>query len=71
MHPYLPHLLADIKTAHCQKIPLEQVLFQTFEDEMEEMKNGQQPKVLNILSAIIADWNQLIFRRRNNLRMMK
>ena len=34
MYPYLPHLLADIKAAHRQEIPLAQEQLQTFEEEM-------------------------------------
>jgi hypothetical protein len=45
MHPYLPHLLADIKTACRTKIP-EEVLPTTFEEEMEEIERwvaGEEP----------------------------
>ena len=38
MYPYLPHLLADIKAAHRQEIPLAQEQLQTFEEEMEEIE---------------------------------
>lgn len=39
MHPYLPHLLGDIATAHRTEIPLEEKPPLSFEEEMEEMEN--------------------------------
>ncbi|MBN9351917.1 MAG: hypothetical protein J0H55_14650 [Chitinophagaceae bacterium] len=38
MHPYIPHLLADIATAHRTEIP-EEKFPQTLEDEFEEIEN--------------------------------
>lgn len=38
MHPYLPHLLADITSAQRKETPREEKLPQTFEEEMEEIE---------------------------------
>ncbi len=46
MHPYLPHLLNDITSAHRQEIPAEQKQPKTFEEEMEEIEKwveGEEP----------------------------
>ncbi|HEY8659090.1 MAG TPA: hypothetical protein VIL78_08640 [Hanamia sp.] len=39
MHPYIPHLLADIAAARRTKIPEEKTLPRTFEEEMEEIEH--------------------------------
>ncbi len=39
MHPYLTHLLADIKAAHREEIPYEPSPPVSFEEEMEEIEN--------------------------------
>lgn len=46
MHPYIPHLLADIAAAHRTEIPAESKQPMTFEEEMEEIERwveGEEP----------------------------
>ncbi len=38
MHPYLPHLLADISAAHREEIPEEEVRPQTIEEHFVEIE---------------------------------
>lgn len=38
MHPYLPHLLADIKAAHRTELPLPEHV-ESFEDHMKDVEN--------------------------------
>ena len=42
MHPYLPHLLSDIESAHRTEIPKEPVRKISFEEEMEEIERWVQ-----------------------------
>lgn len=47
MHPYIPHLLADIEAAHRDEIPYEPKEPISFEEEMEEIENwveGNEPE---------------------------
>ena len=46
MHPYLPHLISDIETAHRTEIPKEPERKMSFEEEMEEIEKwleGDEP----------------------------
>ncbi len=38
MHPYLPHLLSDIKAAHRSEVPKERTRKMSFEEQMEEIE---------------------------------
>ena len=47
MHPYIPHLLADIAAAHRTEIPEEEAAEQTIEEHFEEIEkwvSGEEPE---------------------------